>query len=170
MRELTRKSEKQLEPVDINIVLKECLDFLHPQIRLAGITVFCKLGPNLPKVMGYRVRLSQVFLNILANAKQAMEEKNERKLTIHSAYENNSVKVYISDTGKGFKPEDKEKLFHPFFTTKKSGQGTGLGLSISMSIINDHNGKIYANGKEGQGAAFEIQLPIGAKNVLNRNG
>ncbi|MBF0430891.1 MAG: PAS domain S-box protein [Fibrobacteria bacterium] len=160
MRELTRKSEKKLEPVNINAVIVECVEFLHPQLKLSGIKVICQLKPDLPVVLGDRIRLSQVFLNIIANAKQAMEEEETRELNIDSFFEKESIKVTISDMGRGFNPEDRDKIFHPFYTTKKAGQGTGLGLSISLSIIKDHNGEILATGKPGLGAVFEVHLPV----------
>ena len=91
-----------------------------------------------------------------------MEESKERHLTIKSYLETGAkpiVVVEVSDTGKGFLPENAQTLFMPFYTSKKVGQGTGLGLSVSLNIIKEHNGVIDAHGEPGNGATFIIKLP-----------
>jgi two-component system NtrC family sensor kinase len=126
------------------------------------VQVDFQLSEDLPDVKGDRTRLAQIFLNVLANARQAMEESPIRRLGIRSFLDPGDgrfVVVEISDTGKGFSAEEAQKLFLPFFTTKKSGHGTGLGLSISKAIIKDHEGSIEARGAIGQGATFSIRLP-----------
>jgi C4-dicarboxylate-specific signal transduction histidine kinase len=162
MRELARKEERYFTPLAINSVIRETADFLVPQMRLSGVQVEFQLSEDLPDVKGDRTRLAQIFLNLLANARQAMEESPIRRLGIHSFVDpgdRHFVIVDISDTGKGFSAEEAQKLFVPFFTTKKSGHGTGLGLSISKAIIKDHGGSIEARGAIGQGATFSIRLP-----------
>ena len=163
MRSLTRKTELQFAPVDINGTLKESIEFLSPQLKLHGIKVTFELADDLPIIMGDKIRLEQVFLNILTNARQAMETTAERRLGVKThidASNNGLVIIEISDTGKGFKPEEAEKLFAPFYSTKKIGDGTGLGLSISLAIIKDHKGDIEAVGAPGKGAKFIVKLPI----------
>ena len=165
MRELTRRSDHQPGFVSINSVIRETADFLLPQMRLSGVDVHCSLDEGLPDIRGDRIRLAQVLLNLLTNARQAMEDSRIRRLDIRSHGEGDggdSLVVEVSDTGKGFSEEDAQKLFVPFFTTKKSGHGTGLGLSISSSIIKDHGGTIQARGARGQGATFTIRLPLPA--------
>ena len=162
MRELARKEERYFTPLAINSVIRETADFLVPQMRLSGVQVEFQLSEDLPDVKGDRTRLAQIFLNVLANARQAMEESPIRRLGIHSFVDPGDerfVVAEISDTGKGFSAEEAQKLFLPFFTTKKSGHGTGLGLSISKAIIKDHGGSIEARGAIGQGATFSIRLP-----------
>jgi len=162
MRELTRKSERQLVPMDVNSIIRESIEFLMPQMKLSGIEVTLALSKELPEILGDRIRLEQVFLNLLTNARQAMEEVTERRLVIKTCLEEGSdypVVIEIADTGKGFTSEEAEKLFKPFFTTKKIGHGTGLGLSISLSIIRNHQGTIEAVGEPGKGATFTIRLP-----------
>lgn len=162
MRELARKEERHFTPLAINSVIRETADFLIPQMRLSGVEVEFQLSENLPDVRGDRTRLAQIFLNVLANARQAMEGSPMRRLAIHSFVDPGDerfVVVEISDTGKGFSAEEAQKLFLPFFTTKKSGHGTGLGLSISKAIVKDHGGDIEARGVSGQGATFSIRLP-----------
>jgi histidine kinase len=163
MRELTRRSEQQFVAADVNSILKESVEFLSPQLKLSGVEVTLDLADDLPKVMGDRIRLEQVFLNLLTNARQAMEEAQHRRLSVKTLLEEGNdclVVVEIQDTGKGFASEDAEKLFTPFFSTKKPGHGTGLGLSISLRIIRDHEGSIEAGGELGKGATFTVRLPV----------
>jgi PAS domain S-box-containing protein len=162
MRQLARRSERQFAPVEINQKLRETVEFVMPQLRLSGVEVSFHLAGDLPEVMGDSVRLEQVFLNLLTNARQAMEDMQERRLTIvsrHEAGAERPVVVEIADTGKGFPRETAEKLFTPFFSTKQARHGTGLGLSISLSIVKDHKGTIEAAGTEGRGARFTVRLP-----------
>jgi PAS domain S-box-containing protein len=166
MRELTRRSERQFALIDINAVLTESVEFLTPQMRLAGVDVRLDLAPDLPEVMGDRIRLEQVFLNLLTNARQAMEESRERRLTVRTWLDRSggqAVAIEVADTGNGFPPEVAERLFTPFFSTKKPGHGTGLGLSISLTIVKDHRGTIQAVGAPGAGARFTVRLPLPAE-------
>jgi len=163
MREITRKGEHQLAPVDINDTLRDSVEFLMPQLRLSGVEVTLDLANGLPEILGDRIRLEQVFLNLLTNARQAMEEALTRRLTVRTLFEAGSdcpIVAEVRDTGKGFPPEDARKLFTPFFSTKKPGHGTGLGLSISLRIIRDHGGAITAAGEPGKGATFTVRLPL----------
>jgi C4-dicarboxylate-specific signal transduction histidine kinase len=173
MRELTRRAEPALLPVDVNGVLTESVEFLMPQLKLSEIEVETDLDRRLPRALGDRIRLAQVFLNLIANARQAMEGSPERRLVLRSRLEppgsaavhapssrEGWLTVQITDTGKGFASEDAEKLFAPFFTTKERGHGTGLGLSISRSIIKDHGGSIEATAEVGRGATFTVRLPV----------
>jgi len=162
VRQLTRRSERQFVPVDVNRTVRENLEFLMPQMRLSGVEVAVSLAQDLPQVTGDRNRLEQVFLNLLTNARQAMEETAERRLRVTTRCERGSdlpVVVEIADTGKGLTEEERAKLFTPFFTTKKPGHGTGLGLPISLAIVKEHNGRIEAGGAPGRGATFTVRLP-----------
>jgi len=162
MRQLTRKEEHELKPLDVNNVVRENLEFLGPQMRLSGVLVEFESAEDLPKTLGDHVRLEQVFLNLLTNARQAMESSRERRLRVRTVHESESaypVVVEIADTGVGFDKEQRRQLFAPFFSTKKAGHGTGLGLSISLSIIKEHHGTIDAEGEPGKGATFTVRLP-----------
>jgi PAS domain S-box-containing protein len=162
MRELTRRSEKEFAPISVNGIIKESIEFLTPQLKLSGVEIALDLAENLPRVMGDRIRLEQVFLNLLTNARQAMEEAEERRLKVKTYVDSDiecPVVVEIEDTGKGFAPEDSEKLFAPFYSTKKPGHGTGLGLSISLTIVRDHKGRVEATSAPGRGAKFTVRLP-----------
>ena len=170
MRELTRQSERQFTVLNINSIIKQCIEFLTPQMKLSGVKIILNLDSNLPSIKGDLIRLEQVFINILTNARQAMEEVEVRKLSIKSIFKkenkNHVVLIEISDTGKGFSEQTAKKLFMPFFSTKKIGQGTGLGLSISLGIIKDHNGEIEAYNGSYKGAIFLIRLPAVQENEI----
>ena len=173
MRELARRTERHVGPVDINNTLRESIEFVMPQLKLSGVEVAFDLCPDLPEVIGDRIRLEQVFLNLLTNARQAMEESPERQLRVTTRRDADStwpVTVEVADTGKGFAPDVAEKLFQPFFSTKKASHGTGLGLSISLGIIKDHKGMIEAVGAKGKGATFIVRLPAGDASEDGRVG
>jgi C4-dicarboxylate-specific signal transduction histidine kinase len=162
MRELTRRSDRHFALLDLNSVIRESVEFLLPQMRLSEVEVTLSLSPGLPLVRGDRIRLSQVFLNLLTNARQAMEEAKVRELGVRSYRAERAdlpVVVQVADTGKGFSTEEAPKLFMPFFTTKSRGHGTGLGLSISRSIVQDHRGTVEASGAPGRGATFTLRFP-----------
>jgi two-component system sensor histidine kinase TtrS len=161
MRELTKRSEATFTGLELNSVIRESVDFLMPQMKLSEIAVTLRLEERLPQVWGDRVRLAQVFLNLLSNARQATEGAAVRRLTVSTVLDaaNPALPVVatVSDTGKGLTPEQRERLFQPFFTTRKGGHG--LGLSISRAIVKDHGGLIEANGAPGEGASFTVRLP-----------
>jgi two-component system, LuxR family, sensor kinase FixL len=160
MRELTRRADRTSAAEDVNSVIRESLEFLMPQMRLTEVAVTLSLAPDLPPVWGDRVRLAQVLLNLLTNARQAMDGAAERRLRIESRREPSAalpVVVEITDTGRGFSDEEARRLFQPFFTTRKGGHG--LGLSISRAIVKDHGGTVEASGSPGSGARFTIRLP-----------
>jgi len=160
MRELTRRSDNAFAALEVNGVLRECLEFLVPQMKLAEVELSLSLAVELPPVWGDRIRLSQVFINLLTNARQAMDGSSTRRLIVASRRgdaQELPVVIEISDTGKGFSDDQARKLFQPFYTTRKGGHG--LGLSISRAIIQDHKGVIEAFGTPGTGATFRIRLP-----------
>jgi PAS domain S-box-containing protein len=160
MRELTRRSDSVFTLLELNSVIRESIEFLLPQMRLSEVVVSLQLADDLPTIWGDRIRLAQVFLNLLSNARQAMEGSAARTLSITSRRDTAgplAVVVEVSDTGKGFSEEQGKRLFQPFFTTRKGGHG--LGLSISRAIIQDHKGAIEARGAPGAGATFIIRLP-----------
>ena len=163
MRNMTRKAERQFVPLTVNGIVRESVEFLTPQLRLTGVEVKFDLASDLPRIVGDRIRLEQVFLNLLTNARQAMEETEERRLTVRThvdAREGHFVVVEVEDTGTGFSAEEAGRLFEAFYSTKRRGHGTGLGLTISQRIIKDHGGTIEAEGGPGTGARFIVRLPL----------
>ena len=172
MREFGRKSETDQEKVDINAVLKKAFEILDQQLRVRGIEVVWDLEQELPPVMADSNRLEQVFINLLINARDAIDEKwqnqphqpDDKKIGLKTSANSQEVMVEISDTGMGIADELVDRIFEPFFTTKKVGQGTGLGLSISYGIIQECKGHIQAVSHKGHGATFIIKFPIATEN------
>jgi len=160
MRELTKRSDSAFSLLELNSVIRESVDFILPQMKLSEVAVSLRLEESLPPIWGDRIRLEQVFLNLLSNARQAMTDVPVRKLVIASRRDPAAVLpvvVEVTDTGKGFSEEQARRLFQPFYTTRKGGHG--LGLSISRAIVVDHKGSIDATGSPGVGATFTVRLP-----------
>jgi PAS domain S-box-containing protein len=171
LREFGRKSELDgLEKVDINKPISDVFTVLGQQLKLRQIKVDLDLAENLPHVYGVSNRLEQVFINLVMNARDAIEEMGERGyqngreglLTIRTYQEKRRVVAVVSDNGVGMPERVKEKIFEPFFTTKDVGRGTGLGLSISYGIIKDYEGTIEVESKPGSGTIFKITFPAAA--------
>jgi histidine kinase len=169
---ITMTPETDQEKVDINAVLKKAFEILDQQLRVRGIEVVWDLEQELPLVMADSNRLEQVFINLLINARDAIDEKwqnqshqpGDKKIGLKTSSYPQEVIVEISDTGMGIADELVDRIFEPFFTTKKVGQGTGLGLSISYGIVQECKGHIQAVSHKGQGAAFIIKFPIATEN------
>jgi two-component system, NtrC family, sensor kinase len=154
--EFSRQTRRNTEPVDLNQVLLATLALVARQASFFNIQVVQDIDPNLPEVMADASQFQQVFMNILVNAAQAMDERGTITLTTRCR---GAVEVAIADTGKGIPPEQIDKIFDPFFTTKESGQGTGLGLSITYGIVTTHGGTIEVASEPGKGSVFTIRMP-----------
>ncbi len=168
MRQFARKSDLVLESVSINQVIDNAFEIFSQQLKVRGIEVERELAEDLPRIKADPGRLEQVFINLLLNARDAIEERAarqtdpqlERRIRLTTARDGSRVRCRVSDTGIGMSPEIAEKVFEPFFTTKEVGKGTGLGLSISYGIIQECGGTIQArSGPEG-GACFEMSFPV----------
>jgi len=173
LRQFGRKTEIRKVNVHLNDCINGTFTVLGRQLELHGIKVELELDQALPPVRGDRNRLEQVFLNLIMNARDAMDEKEaiagqdvEKILKISSRTEGNMVLVQISDTGRGMSEAVKEKIFEPFFTTKPVGKGTGLGLSISFGIVRDYDGEIEVESEEGRGTTFAVRFPAAEETVL----
>ncbi|MDJ0986460.1 MAG: PAS domain S-box protein [Desulfobacterales bacterium] len=168
MRQFGRKSDITLEKVQVNTILEKALEILGQQLKVRGIELARDLEPNLPLIMADPDRLEQVFINLLINARDAIDErwqsqphpKDAKAIRLKTRSNDGVVTVEFHDTGTGIPESILERIFEPFFTTKKVGQGTGLGLSISYGIIQDCNGSIRAVSREGEGTGFIIKFPI----------
>jgi C4-dicarboxylate-specific signal transduction histidine kinase len=138
----------------------EVISLIHSEVIKNGVTVGTELAETLPRIQGDRVQLQQVILNLLINAIQAMGDLAEDKRELHistALIESEGVRVAVRDTGPGLRPQDLERLFVPFYTTKPHGMG--MGLSICRSIIEDHGGRLWANRHEPRGALFQFTIP-----------
>jgi histidine kinase len=174
MREFGRKSDMSLETVQINDVLRRAFEIFSQQLKLRGIDVIWDLDDDLPPIKGEPGRLEQVFINLLINARDAIEARYEKYAQPFTAQETNKPKkiiylktytqgvqavIEVEDTGEGVPPGVLDKIFEPFFTTKEVGKGTGLGLSISYGIIKDCGGTIKAGPGKTCGACFTLAFP-----------
>jgi len=159
IRLLFQKGTQQLELVDVNEVIEEMIVLLHGETTRYAISVRTDLATDLPQVMGDRVQLQQVMMNLMMNSIDAMKDVDgTRELTIKSQRaENEQVLVSISDTGVGLPPQQADQIFNAFFTTKP--HGTGMGLRISRSIIESHGGRLWAADNSPRGASFYLTLP-----------
>lgn len=167
LREFGRKAEVRKDRVNVNEPLERVLDIFGQQLKLREIQVVKDLASGLPSVLADANRLEQVFINLVINARDAIEEKWERgggggggkEIRLRTGVENGKVTVVIADNGCGIPESRRNRIFEPFFTTKKVGKGTGLGLSISYGIIQDYEGTITVDSTENEGATFVIQFP-----------
>jgi histidine kinase len=170
LRQFGRKTDIRKMNVQLNDCIRGTFTVLGRQLEVHGVKVELHLDEELPPIRGDSNRLEQVFLNLIMNARDAMDEKEalagkgvEKVLQISSFRENDEVVVTISDSGLGMSEEVKEKIFEPFFTTKPVGKGTGLGLSISFSIVRDYDGYLDMESVEGQGTTLRIKFPAAAE-------
>jgi signal transduction histidine kinase len=140
------------------------------ELQRGGISLQAELARNLPLVTGDRVQLQQVILNLLLNAADAMRDVHDRarKLVIRTGLEGDGVRLDVQDTGTGLDPNDVERLFEAFYTTKEGGMG--MGLSVSRSIIEGHQGRLWATRNDGPGATFSFTIPRAAANVVPGTG
>ena len=155
LKSFAHPGEDKQSLVDINQGIESTLNVVNNELKYKASII--KELVDIPLVTGYPQKLNQVFMNILVNAAQAIEEKGEIK--IQTKEKNGNVIIAISDTGSGIAKENLSKIFNPFFTTKEIGTGTGLGMSISYNIIEEHNGTIAVKSKIGKGTTFIITLP-----------
>lgn len=166
MREFGRKSNIETELVDLNKVIRRSFDFFSQQLKLHDIQVRWELSDDIPLTAADANRLEQVFINLLLNARDAIDEKcagqgcteSDRIITLRTRFSRRHVIAEVRDTGTGINTQVLPRLFEPFFTTKEVGKGTGLGLSISYGIVNDYGGTIHASSTEA-GSRFVISLP-----------
>jgi signal transduction histidine kinase len=156
LRVFARTQDDVWQDVDLHEELESSLTLLNHLLK-DRVTVHRKFG-TLPSVRCIRSQMDQVFLNLLANAAQAIP--GEGAITIETRCEDGQAVVVIGDTGPGIPPEILGRIFDPFFTTKPVGEGTGLGLSISYEILKKHGGEIRAESPPGGGAVFTIRLPL----------
>jgi signal transduction histidine kinase len=157
VRSLYRKGSSLQEIVDVNEVIREMLLMLHNQAGQYSVTMRTELAEKLPNVMGDRVQLQQVLMNLMLNGIEAMRDTTG-ELTIKSQVaEGGQLLTSVIDTGAGLPAGDAEQIFNAFFTTKS--QGTGLGLAITRSIVESHGGRVWATANPGRGATFQFTLP-----------
>ena len=157
-----RQHKAEKVPTGLNQVLDDTLELRGYELRVRGIDVRREYDESLPDTMADAHQLQQVFLNLMTNAEQAMEQRDghHHRLTVRTRRNADSIRIEIEDTGAGIPPNLIERIFNPFFTTKPTGSGTGLGLSISLGIVREHEGRIWAENPPQTGARFVVEIPI----------
>jgi C4-dicarboxylate-specific signal transduction histidine kinase len=160
LRTFGRAAPASQEPVAVRPIIQQSLSLLHEQLRLRSIETRLDLGAHDPVVMGNAIQLEQVFLNLLTNARDALEEADRKRIAVSLRVEDETITIVFRDTGPGIPRGLERRVFDPFFTTKQVGAGTGLGLSIAYGIVRDHHGRIFVENARGNGAVFVVKLPI----------
>ncbi|MBZ0157418.1 MAG: HAMP domain-containing protein [Alphaproteobacteria bacterium] len=158
----SRRTASEKTRVNLNTLVENTLNLVKNQSKFHNIAFDIQLVPALPEVVIDPNQVQQVFLNLLINAADAMEERG--KITISSGMAEEEgirfARLAFADTGPGISRENLGKIFEPFFTTKPAGKGTGLGLAVSYGIIEKHGGQIQVESEEGKGTTFFIKLPL----------
>ena len=135
--------------------------FLDAELRRRGVDVSMQLAEELPAIEGNQIELQQVVLNLIINGAQAMSRADvaSRMLSVTTSVNHDSVELAVCDCGVGLEESEIEKIFEPFYTTRKNG--IGMGLTINRTIIRAHGGRIWATANASRGATFHVTLPIG---------
>lgn len=163
IRAMVRKSPPQKHPVDLNDALREVLTLVASQAANRGVSIDSRLSPDIPRVRADRVQVQQVVLNLVMNAIEAMSgtPASLRRVTVVSTRaDDETVHVSVRDAGAGINPEQLERLFEPFYSTKPDG--LGMGLPISRGIVQAHDGRLWASANADRGATFRFALPASA--------
>jgi signal transduction histidine kinase len=157
--------------LSVNELVEAVLEILAYELRTGNIEVHRAFQPELPKIMGDSHQLQQVILNLLNNARQAIEaHQHSGHLYVTTESSAAAIRITVEDNGPGISQENLSRIFDPFFTTKPVGKGTGLGLSLCYGIIREHGGTITAFSTPGKGATFTIELPIAEKETSKNDG
>jgi len=164
MSTFSRPGEPNIKYLQVNDILQSSLDLMRLDKRMKNtIEISTNLDPALPKTMIDEGQLSQVFINIILNALDAMPEGGRLSVSTTQGRDeqgHEAVFISFSDTGVGIPPENIAKIFDPFYTTKEAGKGTGLGLAVSYNIVKRFKGDIKVESKVGAGTTFTVILPV----------
>ena len=159
-----RQAKPERTYVDINEIINNTLELRAYSLRGNNVKVILQLDPDLPMTVADPGQLQQVFLNLIMNAEAEVKQAHGGgKLAIKTEQLGGNIRISFKDNGLGIARENLERVFNPFFTTRKVGQGTGLGLSVCHGIVTEHKGRIWAESQVGRGATFIVELPIMAE-------
>jgi C4-dicarboxylate-specific signal transduction histidine kinase len=162
IRALAKKAPSRKDWIDVNETILEVIALARSEVHSNGVSLQTRLGDGMPLILGDRIQLQQVILNLIINAIEAMSgvSENPRELVVRSEKDGSQgVLVAVRDSGPGLDPESLDHLFTAFFTTK--AKGMGMGLAISRSIIEAHGGRLWATVNQDRGATFQFTLPTG---------
>jgi signal transduction histidine kinase len=159
----SRTNRSEFEDLDLNRVIRETLSLVEHQLQKAAVRVEFDAEGGLPPVRGNSGKMQQVFLNLILNARDAMDDGGTLRIATRS--HEGLATVEVSDTGKGIPAEDLPRIYDPFFTTKSAKKGTGLGLAVTYGIVREHNGSIEVSSKPGDGTRFRLDFPLLRKPV-----
>lgn len=173
LRTLFSKRTVGIEPIDLNEAAREVIALSSGELQRSRVVVRTELAEGLPPVGGDRIQLQQVIMNLLRNAMDAMSDVHDRarRLVIRTDFDSTGqVRLSLQDSGVGFGPDETERLFEAFYTTKRDGMG--IGLSVSRTIIESHQGRLWADPNEGPGATFSFSIPehMGEENPVPEAG
>ena len=157
--QFSRRKDPVCGPVDLSPLIQSTIDLVRYDFSTSGVEVIINIPSSLPMVFGDSNQLQQVFLNLITNARQALEDRKMGRMLIEGEEIAHGVRLHFRDNGPGIAPENLGKVFEPFFTTKAVGKGTGLGLSICYGIIQQHHGDMRVESIFGSGATFTVDLP-----------
>jgi two-component system NtrC family sensor kinase len=158
--DFARQSEVELAPLDVEEIIGDTLQLAANHVKLAKVKVQGEVEESLPPVHGDRHQLTQVFLNLVLNALDAMPGGGTLTISVQQSEDRNFVDIAFTDTGVGIPKQYLGSIFDPFFSSKKNAKGTGLGLSVSLGIVNQHGGSIRVASDVGKGTTFTVSLPI----------
>jgi signal transduction histidine kinase len=159
----SRTSPTEFVEVDVSKVVQETLNLVEHQLKKSQIEVKLDAPHSLPAIKGNAGKLQQVFLNLFLNARDAMDAGGT--LSVHAWSEGGFARIDVADNGQGISPENLERIYDPFFTTKAARKGTGLGLSVTYGIVREHGGSIEVESRPGAGSRFRVELPLLSKNT-----
>ncbi|MDZ4799209.1 MAG: ATP-binding protein [Bryobacteraceae bacterium] len=161
----SRTSPAEFTDIDVNRIMDETVSLVRHQLERSQVRIVLDLQSDLPYIRGNPGKLQQVFLNLVLNARDAMETGGILTLRSRPSTTSRMAVLEISDTGTGIQPENLPRIYDPFFTTKVGRKGTGLGLSVTYGIMQEHGGSIDATSRVGEGTTFQLQFPLAPKPV-----
>jgi C4-dicarboxylate-specific signal transduction histidine kinase len=171
LRTFGRAAPVTHEVVSVMQVIQSALSLMGQQLNVRHIDVALDPCGEDPRVFGNPIQLEQVFINLLSNARDALQEAPRKQIQVTCSANQGKVLIRFLDTGVGIPEGMEQRIFDPFFTTKEVGKGTGLGLSITYGIIQDHKGTIsVVKRAPGEGAEFLIELPLADAGEADANG
>jgi two-component system NtrC family sensor kinase len=158
--DFARKREPRQEPVNVNVLVPRALELVESKLRRCPVQVETRLTPNLPAMLGDADQLTQVLINLVGNAVDAMPKGGRLVVATDLRGEADCVVLSVSDTGMGISEEQLPHIFEAFYTTKPEGKGTGLGLSVTAGIVKTHSGTIEVDSEPGRGTTIRVCLPL----------